>query len=213
MHEHRVGADHRHSAPRLGGAPAARELAGAEVGEQHDAGRDVAHAEEARQLGPLQSHALATHTHGQSETLRRRSKQAVEREALLGAAGHGCDHQRRAQRLSGKRDGQVQLGERDLGKRLVGEIEPFQPRGFFVLHRLRQAGFEVPELGTRVAQHSAAPRFGSSGLRQVQPFTHWILLLVGPARRKNPIAREPFPPPGGRTQDHRPAPHPPRGRA
>src|SRR5207244_11569126 len=87
----------------------------------------------------------------------------VDRRGLLGAAGHAGDEQRSAQMAAEQAEGAVHLVDREIGERVVHEVDLLEQRRLArVLDRRSLAQLEVGALTLADALSQVRPRASSA---------------------------------------------------
>ena len=105
------------------------ELRQAQIGEEEDRGRDLAHLKSGRKRRPVQHGTQAAQAEGKAEFLGGSGQHPVDGPAFLGPAGHPCDHERGSQLPAKQGYGEIDLVEGQLGQRRVHEVNAFQQTG------------------------------------------------------------------------------------
>ena len=129
--------------------PHRERLHGADVAEQHDLGRDVAHLIRRREIGVLVHRALRADAERDARCLRGPREVTIDGRGLGRAARHARDHERRGEPLADELGGEIDLVERELGQRLVHEVHVLEQRGLREVRASRRRDLEVVTLALR----------------------------------------------------------------
>src|SRR6059058_2232359 len=120
----------------------------------------LADREGVRQLGRAMHRALRAEPEADAVRLRDLRQAAVDRRRLLGPAGHAADEERRAEPLAEQRGADVDLVDRQLGERVVDEVDLLEERrlaGVLDLRRLAELEVGALAVADRLS-HSSPPR-------------------------------------------------------
>ena len=97
------------------------ELHRAEIAEQQNIRRDIAHLKRSRRRRLFDGDSLRTDAHGEAQALRRRGEIAIYFARQIEAAGHRGNQDRCLQSFAEKRRAQIDLIDVELRQRVVDE--------------------------------------------------------------------------------------------
>src|SRR5262249_20983598 len=119
----------------------------ADVAEQQDVRRDVAHLKSLHHFRMSKPHALRTHAETDAHSVGQRGYIPVEPRHLFRASGHPGDDQRIVQTFAERDDAQIDVFEPGFDQRLMNQFDIFEESGLPAeLHVLVRAEVEMIEL-------------------------------------------------------------------